>query len=110
MFLTRKNIDATKGAILPLIITYATPLIISTLIQSLFNAVDIAVLSNMANAHAVASVGATTSIIHLILHTFVGLAAGTKLILARQIGMRDTESIHMKNLQNLLNYLKNQIL
>ena len=93
MFLTRRSVDATKGAILPLIITYATPLIISTLIQSLFNAVDIAVLSNMANAHAVASVGATTSIIHLILHTFVGLAAGTKLILARQIGMRDTDNI-----------------
>lgn len=94
MFLTRKNVDATKGSILPLIIVYATPLIISTLIQSLFNAVDIAVLSNMANAHAVASVGATTSIIHLILHTFVGLAAGAKLILARQIGMQDAESIH----------------
>lgn len=93
MFLTRRSVDATKGAILPLIITYVTPLIISTLIQSLFNAVDIAVLSNMANSYAVASVGATTSINHLILHSFVGLASGSKLILARQIGMNDEKSI-----------------
>ena len=93
MFLTKRSVDATKGAILPLIITYATPLIISTLIQSLFNAVDVAVLSNMANSYAVASVGATTSIIHLILHSFVGFASGSKLILARQIGMNDNESI-----------------
>ena len=93
MFLSKRSVDATKGAILPLIITYVTPLIISTLIQSLFNAVDVAVLSNMANSYAVASVGATTSIIHLILHSFVGFASGSKLILARQIGMNDSESI-----------------
>ena len=93
MFLSKRSVDATKGAILPLIITYATPLIISTLIQSLFNAVDVAVLSAMANSHAVAAVGATTSIIHLILHSFVGLSSGSKLILARQIGMNDEEAV-----------------
>lgn len=93
MFLYRKSVDATKGPLLKLIIIYSIPLIISTLIQSLFNAVDIAVLGNMADTNAVAAVGATTSIIHLILHTFVGLSAGSKLILARQIGMKDPISI-----------------
>ena len=93
MFLSKKLVDATKGPLLPLIITYAVPLIISTLIQSLFNAVDLAVLGTMASTTAVASVGATTAIASLIVQTFVGLATGTKLIIARQIGMRDTRSI-----------------
>ncbi len=93
MFLSKKLVDATKGSLLPLIITYAVPLIISTLIQSLFNAVDLAVLGTMASTTAVASVGATTAITALIVQTFVGLSTGTKLIIARQIGMRDTRSI-----------------
>ena len=93
MFLSKKSVDATKGALIPLVIAYAVPLIISTLVQSLFNAVDLAVLGTMASTTAVASVGATTAITALIVHTFVGLSTGTKLIIARQIGMRDTRSI-----------------
>ena len=92
MFLSKKNVDATKGALLPLIFTYAIPLIISTLVQSFFHAVDIAVLGNMADNNAVASVGATTAITSLVVHTFVGLSAGTKIILARFIGMQDDVS------------------
>jgi putative MATE family efflux protein len=93
MFLSKKSVDATKGAIFPLVIAYAVPLIISTLVQSLFHAVDIAVLGTMASVTAVASVGATSAITALVVQTFVGLATGTKLIIARQIGMKDTESI-----------------
>ena len=89
MFLSKKNVDATKGDLLPLIFAYTIPLIISTLIQSFFHAVDIAVLGNMADNNAVASVGATSAITSLVVHTFVGLSAGTKIILARFIGMRD---------------------
>ena len=93
MFLSKKNVDATRGSLIPLIFAYTIPLIISTLVQSLFNAVDLAVLGNMADTAAVASVGATTAIVHLIVHTFVGLSSGTKIILARLIGMKDSPSI-----------------
>ena len=87
------KIDATQGPILKLIILYTIPLILSTLVQSLFNAVDIVVLGNMADSAAVASVGATTAIVHLIVNTFVGLSNGTKIILTRQIGARDREGV-----------------
>lgn len=39
-----KTVDATKGPIIPQIIIYVIPLVLTTLIQTLFNAVDIAVL------------------------------------------------------------------
>ena len=94
MFLSRKSVDATKGPLVKLIIAFAIPLIISTLVQSFFNAVDLAVLGAMTeDSSAVASVGATTSIIHLIVNTFVGLSSGAKIIIARQIGMKETDSI-----------------
>lgn len=88
-----KKIDATKGALIPLIIAFVIPLILTTLVQQLFNAVDIAVLGNMADTTAVASVGATTTIIHLIVDAFVGISSGAKIVLSRLFGKNDREEL-----------------
>jgi len=88
-----KRIDATQGNLFRLIIRYAIPLVLSTLIQHCFNAVDLIVLGNMADSTAVASVGATTAIVSLLVNTFVGISSGAKIILARQFGARDTRAI-----------------
>ena len=59
--LRAKNVDITGGPILKSIVIYAIPIIIGTLVQQLFNAADLMVLSNMANEAekdiVVASVG-----------------------------------------------------
>lgn len=89
--LKAKTVDATKGSLLPAIIIYAIPLMISTLIQTLFNSIDLVVLRYAADGTAVASVGATTTIIHLIVNTFIGLSGGSKILLARFIGAKDSE-------------------
>ena len=95
MHLLRKNrnIDATEGPLLKNIIIYTIPLIISSLIQTLFSAIDMAVLGNMADTSSVASVGATGAITSLIVNSCIGLSAGTKIILARYIGSRDFKQI-----------------
>ena len=90
--LKAKNIDATTGPLLKKIILYAIPLLLSTLIQQLFHAIDIVVLGNMANSTAVASVAATTSITSLIVMAFVGISTGTRVVLARFIGARDEKN------------------
>ena len=87
------RIDATRGAIVPQILRYSYPLILSTLVQSLFSAVDVAVLGNMADSTAVASVGATGAVTSLLVNAFVGFSSGTKILLARFIGARDQEKI-----------------
>ena len=91
MLTKTKRVDATTGSIPRLIVLYTLPLIFSTMIQTLFNAVDIVVLGNMADSSAVASVGATSTIIHLIVNTFIGLSSGTKVIMAQQVGAQDRE-------------------
>jgi len=89
-----KTIDATQGAMIPQIVLFTIPLILTTLIQTLFNAVDIAVLGNMADTQAVAAVGSTTTIIHLIIDIFVGISSGAKIVLSRLVGRNDEKELH----------------
>ena len=84
-----KKINATQGPLIPLIISFVLPLILMTLIQKLFNAVDIAVLGNMADTVAMASVGATGTIITLIVDAFFGISTGAKIVFSRAVGKND---------------------
>lgn len=93
VLLKKQNVDATTGSLLQKIIIYSIPLLLTTLIQQLFNAVDIIVLGNMADTAAVASVAATTSVISLIVTAFVGISTGTRVVLARFIGAKDNANI-----------------
>lgn len=92
-FLKPKSIDATEGRLLPKIIQYAIPLILSTLVQQLFNAIDVVVLGQMADHIAVASVSATSSVTALLVNSFVGLASGSRVVLAREIGAREYDDV-----------------
>ena len=81
-----KNVDVLGGKLFPSILQLTIPLLFVSLIQSLFNAVDIMVLGQMANTDAVAAVGATTSIVHLLTTVSIGISIGSKIVLARLIG------------------------
>jgi putative MATE family efflux protein len=89
----KKKIDATQGSLASLIMIYTIPLILTTIMQHFFEIVDKAVLGNMADTVAVASVGATSAITGLIINGFVGLSTGTAIVLARFIGQRNEEKI-----------------
>ena len=88
-----KKVDATKGALVKLIFIYTIPLILTTILQDLFNLADKAVLGNMAGSSAVASVGATGTVTSLIINGAVGLSTGTAIILARYVGQKNEEKI-----------------
>lgn len=71
------------------IILYASPLVFIALIQNLFNSVDMMMLDAFDSGEgsvAVASIGATSSIVHFIVNTFFGISSGTKIVLAHQLG------------------------
>ena len=88
-----QRVDATTGNLLHSIIIYTIPLILGTLTQTCFNAIDLAVLGNMADSNAVASVGATSMIIALLVNSFIGIAGGAKIILAHYFGAKNTEKL-----------------
>ena len=87
-----KNVDIAHGPLLRSLITYCIPLMLVSLVQSLFTAVDIVVLDAVTDGSgAVASVGATTAIIHLLINAFFGISTGVKVVLARLIGAGEEE-------------------
>lgn len=92
-FFRTKEIDVTGGPLFSSILLYSIPVMLATFLQTLFNAVDIIVLGNMADSIAVASVGATSVIVSLCVMAFVGLSAGTSILLSRCFGARDDEQV-----------------
>ena len=88
-----KKVDATQGSLAKLIFSYTIPLVLTTILQSLFSITDKAVLGNMAGPAAVASIGATGTVTELIINGAVGLSTGTAIVLARFVGQKDREKI-----------------
>ena len=86
-----KKVDATQGALSKQIIIYTIPLIITVILQNLFDMADKAVLGNMAGTTAVASIAATTTVSSLIISGAVGLSTGTAIVLARFVGQKCEE-------------------
>ena len=89
----RKTLNLTEDRLFPAILRFAWPLIVGSMMQILFNAIDIMVLGNMADSLAVASVGATSQITALIVNTFIGLSSGTGIVLARFLGAHDKKQV-----------------
>ena len=81
-----KNVDVLGGKLFPSVLRFGIPLLLVALIQTLFNAVDIMVLSQVADNNAVASVGATATIVGLIVNLSLGISVGAKIVIARLIG------------------------
>lgn len=86
-----QGVRITQGRILPNIIRFAIPIVFSNILQITFNAVDVAVVGWFCGSNAVASVGATTSLIHLLLNLFIGLATGTNIAVSFSLGMENRE-------------------
>ena len=73
--------------------TYAIPLFLSALIQTLFTAADTAVVGNFADSIAVASIGAGNPVISLLVNSFVAFGSGASIIISREIGADDRDAV-----------------
>ncbi len=82
-------IDMCEGPIFPILLKIAIPIMLSGLLQMLFNAADIMVVGKFGSDQSVAAVSATTSMIHLIINIFIGMSVGSNVICARLFGERN---------------------
>jgi len=90
----KKNQDLLHGPLLPNIISYTIPIILTSLLQLLFNAADLVVVGRFCGSISVAAVGATGSITSLMVNFFIGLSVGAGVTVAHAIGSREEEAIH----------------
>lgn len=90
----RKYIDMIEGPIFSSIMMFYFPLVLSSLLQLLFNAADIIVVGKYAGDTSLAAVSSTSSLINLLVGLFIGVSTGTNVLLAKYIGARDIKKIH----------------
>lgn len=91
----KKNyeMDMCSGALLPKILIFTIPLMLSSLLQLLFNAADIVVVGKFAGDNALAAVGCTSALINLLTNLFVGLSIGSNVLAARYYGAKQNEEL-----------------
>ena len=82
-----------EGPLLPSIIQYTIPIILTSILQLLFNAADLVVVGQFCGSASVAAVGATGSVTNLIITLFVGLSSGAGVTVAQAIGSGDQREI-----------------
>ncbi len=80
------EIDMCNGPLLGKILVFYVPLMLSGILQLLFNAADIVVVGRFAGNEALAAVGSTGSLTNLIVNLFIGLSVGANVLVARFYG------------------------
>lgn len=80
------EIDMCNGPLLGKILIFYIPLMLSGVLQLLFNAADIAVVGRFAGNESLAAVGSTSSLTNLIVNLFIGLSVGANVLVARFYG------------------------
>ena len=83
-----------QGPVLWGVISYTVPIILTSVLQLLFNAADLIIVGRFCGSVSVAAVGATGSITNLIVNLFIGLSVGAGVTVAHAVGSRESESIH----------------
>ena len=88
------EMDMSSGPLLGKMLMFALPLMLSSILQLLFNAADIVVVGRFAGSQALAAVGSTSSLINLLVSVFNGLSIGVNVLVARYLGARDARNTH----------------
>lgn len=88
---TKKEVDLTTRPLFGKILKFSLPLIMTGLLQLLYNATDIIVVGQYAGETAMAAVGSTGALVNLVTNLFIGLSIGALAAMSRWVGARNEE-------------------
>ena len=89
----RKGMDMTTGRLFPKLLAFAVPLVLSGVLQLLFNAVDLIVIGNFSKTRVVslAAVSSNNSLINLFVNVAIGVSLGVNVVMAQALGEGNRE-------------------
>lgn len=90
----KQNTLMTSGVIWKELLLFAIPLILGNLFQQLYSIVDSVVVGNVVGSHALAAVGASGSIIQLLIGFIIGASAGAGVVTSQYYGAQNEEGVH----------------
>lgn len=88
-----RELDLTKGSILPLFARFTGPIFVSLLFQQLYNMADTLIVGRFLGTEALAAVASSGNLIFLLVSFFSGLSTGAGVVIARCFGAGDTERL-----------------
>ena len=89
----KSTVDLIHGPILPALISFALPILLSNIFQQLYNTADILIVGRFLGQDSLAAVGATTAIFDLIIGFALGVGNGMGVVIARYYGARNFSKI-----------------
>ena len=89
LLIKRNEMDMTTGPLMQKLVAYAVPVVITGVLQLLFNAADVIVVGRFAGRTALAAVGSTTSLINLMVNLFMMTSIGVNVAVARYYGAHE---------------------
>ena len=100
------EIDMCSGSIMDKLISFSLPLMLSGILQLMFNAVDIVIVGRFTGSEALAAVGSTSALINMFTNLFIGISLGNNVLAARYYASGRTkemsETVHTAILFALL--------
>lgn len=100
------KIDFTQGRITRNLLIFALPIIATNLLQVLYNAADMMVVSLSSEANAVGAVGVCGPFVNMIINIFIGFSTGSNVVIARHLGAKRMDeadrAIHTAVLMSLI--------
>ena len=88
-----KTVNLTEGSITKSIVEFTVPILLTNLLQQLYNSIDSAVLGQFCGDDALAAVGSTGALINVLIGFFLGLATGAGILYAMYYGAGDHKSL-----------------
>lgn len=86
---TKRTVDLIHGPILPSLLSFALPILLSNIFQQLYNTADIVIVGHFLGPDSLAAVGATTAIFDLIIGFTLGVGNGMGIVIARYYGAQN---------------------
>lgn len=89
-----KSIDMCSGPLAGKILAFTIPVILSGVLQLLFNAMDMVVVGRFAGSISLAAVGSTSSLTNLLVNFFIGFSISSGIVISHAIGAKRKRDIH----------------
>ena len=89
----KRTVDLIHGPILPSLLSFAFPILLSNIFQQLYNTADVLIVGRFLGQDSLAAVGATTAIFDLIIGFTLGVGNGMGIVIARYYGARNFTKI-----------------
>ena len=90
-----RELDMTEGSLAKKMLIFTLPLMLSGVLQLLYNAADIIVVGRYSGSVSLAAVGSNSSLVNLLVGMFIGMASGVNVIAAKHYGAKNDKGISL---------------